>query len=109
MRNQNMIPRTSEAIMVDPSVLVIPPANEKVDAKHSHFQNLSAEILLLIFENVGTPISLPLISLIDSNRHGPTTTNPSQHGSKACAASLGDYTQSSHPSDTAKSTSRIDY
>jgi hypothetical protein len=95
--------------MANPSVLIIPPANEKVDAKYSHFQNLSAEILLLIFENVGIPISLPLVSLMDSNRHGPTTNNPNQHGSKACAASLGDYTQFSHPSDTAKSPSRIDY
>jgi hypothetical protein len=95
--------------MADPSVLIIPHANEKVDAKYSHFQNLSVEILLLIFENVGTPISPPLVSLIHSNRHGPTTTDLSQHGSKACAASLEDVTQSSHPSDTAKSPSRIDY
>jgi hypothetical protein len=95
--------------MADTPVLTIPPANEKVDAKYSHFQNLSAEILLLIFESVGTPTSLHLVSLIYSNRHGPTTTNPNQHGSKACAVSLEYYTKSSHPSDTAKSPSRIDY
>ena len=95
--------------MADLSVLRIPSANEKVDAKYSHFQNLSAEILLLIFEKVGTPISLPLVSLIDSNRHGPTTIDPTQHGSKASAASLEDCTKSSHPSDTAKSPSQIDY
>ena len=46
--------------MADPSVLIIPPANEKVDAKYSDFQCLSAEILLLIFENVSAPISLLL-------------------------------------------------
>ena len=95
--------------MADPSVLIIPPANEKVDVRYSHLQNLSAEILLLIFENVGSSISLPHVSLKDLHRHGPTTTDLSQHGSKACAASLEDCTQSSHPSDTAKSPSRIDY
>jgi hypothetical protein len=95
--------------MADPSVLMIPPANEKIGAKYSHFQNLSAEILLMIFENVGTPISIPLVSLTDSNRHGPTTIDPTQHGSKASAASLEDCTKSSHPSDTAKSPSRFDY
>jgi hypothetical protein len=95
--------------MAGPSVLIIPPTNENVDAKYSRFQDLSAEILLLIFEDVSAPILLPLVLLTYSNRHGPKTTNRNQHGSKPCAASLEDCTKSSHPFDTAKSPSRIEY
>ncbi len=95
--------------MAGPSALMIPPAKEKIAAKYNHFQNLGAETLLMIFESVGTPISINLVSLIDSNRHGPTTTISNQHGSKPSAASLADCTQFSHRSDTAKSPSRIYY
>jgi hypothetical protein len=42
-----------------------PTNSDELAGTGSHFQNLSAEILVLIFENVGAPIDLPLPLLID--------------------------------------------
>jgi hypothetical protein len=51
--------------MADHSVLMIPTSGDELAGTGSHFQNLSTEILILIFENVSALMNLALPLLID--------------------------------------------
>jgi hypothetical protein len=51
--------------MADHSVFMIPTSGDELAGTGNHFQNLSAEILILIFENVSVLINFALPLLID--------------------------------------------